>query len=227
MLKIYSLIILLTFALLTPTQASAMRFCDFSEKPKFSVKTASTKTRYIRGESARHLTSRAGHQGNSVGGLATSEMGVKVVPQFEIQEHKGRFCVALKKMKVVWLLKPEIYIASNFQKGSCEYSAVLAHEQEHLRRTRKFVRRYAPKFKKKVKKISKTMPTQMGPFNRRADVEKAMDDMLQNMLMRSMGYLEGIMPILVDWQAKVDTPEEYAKVFKKCKNWDKKYALSR
>lgn len=221
----YLLVLLLLIPLLLPSQAQAMRFCQF-EEPKYIVKLATTRTRYIRGKSARDLTEmHTGRSGNNIGGLGGGEIGYKVESQFEVMEHRGQYCVGVKNMKVTFYGKPQVHIASNFKKGSCEYSAVLGHEQKHIRTMRKFLREYAPRFKKEVAKISKTSRKQIGPI-RKSQIKDAQEELQDQMIRRLSSYLNKVIPVLSKRQKAVDSPEEYARVFRKCKNWDKKFAKS-
>jgi hypothetical protein len=208
-----------------PREAAAMRFCQF-EKPRVIVKMATTKTRYIRDQSARDLTEmHTGRSGNNIGGLGGGEIGYKIATKYNIMSQGGKYCVGLEAVKVTFYGKPEVHIASNFKRGSCEYTAVLGHEQIHIRTMRKFMREYAPKFKKEVARIAKSSRRHIGPI-REDQVEGAQEE-LQNQYARQLSaYLGKVLPILGSRQKKVDSPEEYARVFKKCKNWDRKFSKS-
>ncbi|MCB1651941.1 MAG: hypothetical protein KDI46_07815 [Alphaproteobacteria bacterium] len=195
-----------------------MRFCQF-EDPKMIVKLGKRPTKYIKGHSARHLTSMQGHTAGTILGLADSGMGLEIRTQFEIAEQDGRYCVGIKAMKVLWLALPTVYLASDYKKGSCEYTAVLAHEQIHIRRNNQFISEYAPRFKKEVGKISKQMRTQIGPIGEN-QIQAAQTELENQMYERLINqFFDRYIPELNRRQSKVDSPEEYAKVFAKCKNW--------
>jgi hypothetical protein len=218
--------LMMVMATLAPRSAHAMRFCQF-EKPRVIVKMATTKTRYVRDQSARDLTEmHTGRSGNNIGGLGGGEIGYKIATKYNIMSQRGKHCVGLEAVKVTFYGKPEVHIASNFKRGSCEYTAVLGHEQIHIRTMRKFMREYAPKFKKEVARIAKSSRRHIGPI-RENQIEEAQAD-LQNAYVQQLSiYLGKVLPILGQRQKKVDSPEEYDRVFAKCKNWNRKFAQSK
>ncbi|MBX2833367.1 MAG: hypothetical protein KTR28_00180 [Micavibrio sp.] len=203
------------------TPAAAQRYCAF-EKPKFTTRLAMTKTRYIRTKSSRELTDLAGHINSQVGGLGGGEIGFKLDTKFEVREEGGRYCVGLTHAKVIFYGKPEVHIASNFKKGTCEYTAVLGHEQRHIRTMKQFISEKAPDFAHEVKRIARSTRYKIGPIAEN-QVENAQMDLQEDIIRQVEIYLNSIMPTLATRQAKHDTPKEYAKVFDKCKRWDEKF----
>ncbi len=205
------------------SEAQAMVPCRDS-KPSLSVKTATTRTKYIRTKSAKDLTDLHGGGGGSiVGGLGGGEIGFRTETQFEIKSQGNQACVLLKRVEVKFYAKPEIHVASNFGRNSCEYAAVLNHENGHIRILRKFVREYSPKVKRHLIKVAKRLDTAEGPIPATNSAVKRAQEKLQNQFIKEMEKLnEKIMPVLAKRQKAFDNPREYARVESKCKKWDQK-----
>ena len=160
-------------------------------------------------------------QGSAVGGLGGGEIGFKTASKFEITHQGDQACVNLTGIDVSFYAKPEIHIASNFQRASCEYNAVMGHEKGHIRIMLRFLREYSPNIKREIHRIAANMKTVEGPVNK-SDVEKIQNKMQADFLDRLTAYNKKLMPILASRQQKYDSPEEYARVAKQCRKWDEK-----
>lgn len=201
---------------------SQVRFCEF-DQPKYEVKMAMAPTKYIRTKSADFLTHSQGQEksGSVVGGLGGGEIGYKSEIELQVMSQNDRYCVGLSKVKVVFYGKPEVHIASNFERGSCEYTAVLTHEQKHINTMKKFIREYAPRFKREVRDISRNTKRFLGPMSKN-QINYAQEKLQQPLNETLERYLSQILPVLSTRQSEIDTAEEYAAVRAKCKNWDAK-----
>ena len=200
--------------------ASAQLRCSAST-PSLSVKTSTTNTKYIRTKSAKDLTEIHGGHGSTVGGLGGGEIGFKAETRFEVASQGSQACVKLKSVDVTFFAKPEIHIAKNFGRGTCEYSAVLAHEQGHIRILRKFVREYSPKVKQELRRIVRQLDTSIGPMSR-SKVEVTQNRLQKQFITKLEQYQDKIMPILEARQKRFDSPEEYKRVASKCRKWDQR-----
>ncbi len=191
-------------------------------KPKLSFKTATTRTKYVRTKSSSDLTNMHGGGGKSkVGGLGGGEIGFKTESRFEVTEQGGQACVKLKAVYVTFYAKPEIHVASNFGRSTCEYNAVLAHENGHIRILRKFVREYSPKVKQDLSRMIAKVDPAIGPISKR-DIQKAQKKIQDEISKKIQKYNTKIMPVLSKRQQKHDSPTEYRRVSNQCKKWAKK-----
>ncbi len=205
--------------LLSANDAHALR-CE-KTTPKYSFKTATARTEYIRTKSASSLTEMHGSSPEStVGGLGGGETGFKLETEFSYIADGPAACVNLTKVNLTFYAKPTIHIASNFRRGSCEYGAVMAHEKKHIRELQKFVREYGPKMKNHlVKNVLPTTTTFYGPID--ADkVDKAQQKIQDDLFEGLQAYQQEIMPVLQKRQQDIDSPAEYARVDSKCSGWD-------
>lgn len=219
--------ITLIVAMSFPSNASAQRISCKDANPSLSVKTATTRTKYVRTKSAKDLTDLHGGGGNSiVGGLGGGEIGFRTATKFEVSSVGDKACVKLKRLEVKFYAKPEIHVASNFSRNSCEYAAVLNHENGHIRILRKFVREYSPKVKQEMMQVAKRLDTAIGPIPV-SNVEKAQKKLQQEFIKELQRINDKIMPVLAKRQQAFDNPKEYARVASKCRKWDQKLARDR
>jgi hypothetical protein len=198
------------------------RMCD-STRPRTDVSALTTKTRYIRTKSAFKLTAMHGMDGRNITlGLGGGEIGYETHGKFKVMEQDGEACVSLDQVRVKFYAKPQVHIASNFKRGSCEYNAVLGHEQKHIRTLRRFHKEYAQALKKKLPEIAgKVKPSGVIPASQ---VEYAQNRMLEQVAAGVEAYLSKAVGVLGRRQGHVDSPSEYRRVFALCDNWNEQIA---
>ena len=213
-------VFLCAFMSVKPAQAQLP--CKAS-KPKLSVKTLTTRTKYVRTKSSNDLSNmHGGKLGTSqVGGLGGGEIGFKTESRFDVTQKGNQACVRLKTVDVTFFAKPEIHIASNFGRTTCEYNAVMAHENGHIRILRKFVREYSPKVKQELARIAAQTDPAIGPI-KKSQISKAQTKIQDQFFKKIQKYHVKIMPVLERRQQAHDNPAEYKRVAAKCKKWDKK-----
>lgn len=80
----------------------------------------------------------------SVSGLMSGSIQLKNNISFLHETHPltQQSCIFLKAIDVEINLDPTIFVASEFPKGSCMHSAILAHEFKHVEVDQKLVNRY-------------------------------------------------------------------------------------
>jgi len=223
---ILSLVMLAVLLLPQNADAQTRRFenaisklCS-NEAPKVTVKLATAPTKYIKTQNAQSLTAMHNTGRGVTLGLAGGPISITTQGQFQVTSQDEKACVELKTLEVLFWAKPQVMIASNFQKGSCEYREVLAHEQKHIRTLRRFVQKQAPELRKEVHKIVKSSRTQYKVKENK--ISSAQKEIEQQIFTRLTAFQNKIMPILQNQQTAIDSPEEYARVAAKCENWGKK-----
>lgn len=191
-----------------------------SKSTQTSVKIATNNTKYIKSKSADNLTALHNKGTGVTLGLAGGPIEVSIQSSFSITSRNNSACVKLEKLIVLLKAKPEIHIASNFRQGTCEYREVLAHEQKHIAELRRFIREHAPKLTREVRKIVRTSETKK--IVSETQVKRAQNQIQQDIIARINAYQEKIMDVLRYRQTLIDSPEEYKRVSRLCRNWDKK-----
>lgn len=190
--------------------------------PALYFKTATSPIQYTQNQSSEILTQIHGNKTSgegAVGGIGGGEIGFKTELSYEIHKRASEACVILKSVTVILYTKPKIAIASNFKPGSCEYKAVMEHEQMHVNILQKFAKARIPEAKSYFLNVLRRMKPVVGPIHP-AQSEKA-QIALQNAFQSHVeAYSEKILPHLMAQQTAIDTPQEYTRVTKKCKNWE-------
>lgn len=208
-----------------PSAQNTQEFCK-STRTQSTVKLATAKTKIIRNQNANSLTALHGaaHGASVTLGLAGGPIEITMKGRFTVRTKGSASCVNLEQLDVLLWTKPVLFIASNFNKGSCEYREVLKHEQKHIRTLRDFVKKSAPELKREVKNILRTEETTIavetgGEDNAQQQIETAFFRRLE-------AFQTQMIAALNTRQAKIDSPEEYARVHAQCRNWDRKLATS-
>ena len=108
----------------------------------------------------------------------------------------------------------DIFIASEYRRDSCAYRAILSHEREHVRVAREQLNRFAPRFRQALH--SRDVPSPSNPrFTTqppKAEIEELVDRLVSPVF-------DQLNVTMANAQARLDTPEEYARIQAKCSDW--------
>ena len=206
-----------------PTTAQADYFnCD-TGAPFIQVHPITKPVKYVRDVSSAELTSnhpellKKGH--HSIGGTGGGAIGLESDVRYEIKKLGKRGCVRIKSIKGIFIAKPVIHIASDYRRGSCEYNAILEHEQKHIRVMKSFHKKYAPKIKKELRKVA--LQLQSKGIVPARDVKKRQKEMQSYIQQYVQAYTADIMQELDRKQKAIDTYAEYKRVAEKCTGWNR------
>ncbi len=204
--------------------AYAGGLCD-AQRPSTSVTYEIEKTRYEKSVSFRTLTMMHSNGKQRVLGTAGGNVGSSFNLKFEMEPVKGSqdlFCLQLKDIDAVFYAKPVIHIASEFRLGTCEYNRVLAHENKHVKTLKREHKRAMPSFSKHMRLIKRILPD-LEPVTMRSmpEQQKIYGDIVKDHI---NSFVEALSADVAKEQAKIDTPEEYAKVWKRCEKWEERMA---
>lgn len=189
--------------------------------PRIDVIQLQKPTEFVRNFTSTGLTKM--HEGNfrmdapSVLGLGGGPMSLKLDTVYETKREGSVSCVRPGGISITFTITPVIMIARNYEKGSCEYEAVLTHEQKHIDAFSDFQTLYADKLKAYVARIARERIRAKVVSNVNVAFEqKQMDQTLKTAL---DSYLETMQEALYKRQMKIDSPQEYAHVAAQCSNW--------
>lgn len=146
-----------------------------------------------------------------------TEMSLSDDLEFESTQAAGPFRAWVKVADVDFSMKRlEVYISNQYPAGSCQYRAVLAHENDHVSINRSTYQRYLKKLKKELGKLA--LPTRSRPWVVRTQQEAS--DRVGAMLRSVRDRVEReFMLENRRLNAKIDTLASYRRVSAKCKNW--------
>jgi len=203
---------------IAPAQAAELR-C-MTRTPFVQVNPIIRRTRHVRDMSSANLTKfhkdKLGN-GTFIGGTGGGKVGLDTDIRYEIKTQGNQGCVSIKSIKGVFYAEPVIHIASDFVRGSCEYRAVLEHEQKHIDVLKDFHRKHDFDIKQEIRALAKHYQSK-GPIP--ADRVKQQQHYIHNKIQEHVrAYSARIMQELNEQQQQVDTPEEYARVKAQCTGW--------
>jgi hypothetical protein len=173
-------------------------------------------TAQIEAMSGIQAPSRAAHEP----GLTLFEY--EVSSQYEMSE-KGRsatgpLLIWAKSVGVNFsITRMEVYVSSQYARGSCQYQAVLAHENTHVAINERAYKKYRALLIQALGR-DRALPTRDHPM--RVSSEQEGEDILDR-------HIKGILtPLEERFQAedkrenaKIDTPASYARTQAKCRDW--------
>lgn len=197
-------------------QAQAMQCQTRDVEMRF--KPAVSKVKFNTNQSVQDLTNL--HSDNkargAVTGLTSASIFYEYEALFKITQTDAGFCVAIDKMKMLYRAEPIVYISSELERGSCEFKAVLKHENKHVRALKRVHAQHAQAFKKDVENALERIQAK-GPIPENginAAKEKMQDD---------LDYFldEKLLPIVqaaAKAHNRIDSPSEYETVSTACLN---------
>ncbi len=149
-------------------------------------------------------------------GLTLAQIGIRPSASFVIRAlRSGRFC-AFPQSITVEIGYPEftIWVDRRYRRGTCEYQAILDHEQDHIRIYREQLRLFIDGFRQKIARlIRQQRPT----FAASADYAV---DQVKNQLFGRILPLRGELQRIADQaNSAIDTTASYQAIQDLCRNW--------
>lgn len=128
----------------------------------------------------------------------------------------GGYCVYLTGLDVQFGFKRmDVYIAAEFEPGTCEYRSVLDHENQHVSLHKGALRDFAPRFRAEVEKVLRAQ----APVYAR-DAQAGMDQALAAVDKGMSGLLNQFQKLTAERNAPLDSASNYEATGKLCENWN-------
>lgn len=213
-------IALLVFVFFLYAYSPAFASVCGGSKPSSYLYSDIASIKYIRTHNVDGLNNL--HQSDGeVLGLAGGPIGTRLEMTFETVPYQGSlYCLNSKKIEATFFAEPTIYIARNFDRGSCEYKAVLRHEMKHVNEQKKLFHEYIPRYKWHLSEIAQKLPRLEPVSIQNVDEQKKY---IFNYIQTEMQkYQSEMLSVLAQRQQKIDTAEEYERVQNVCHRWDQK-----
>jgi TPR repeat protein len=152
-------------------------------------------------------------------GLMKENLHVETLQKPKAIPMDKKLCFWLTGFEVVLRYpKVDVFVASEYPWGSCPYKAILAHEEEHVDVARRNLDKFAPL-------IEKALDSTLIPTGRNAALFESPDDARQHMLDLADEILEPIVEAMIKALKKaqkiVDSPQSYARVWRRCSHWQR------
>lgn len=221
--KIPAVFLCAALLLMVPATARAKQCA--SPKTIMAFKSAVTDTKYNVSESAFDIHNLYGgtHGAGLVTGLSLSPLSYEFEGLFKVTEVDGGFCIALDKMKMLYKAEPIVFISKELPRKSCEFKAVLRHENKHVRALKNVHGRTSSEFKAHVENSLERIRA-IGPIPK-SKIEAARDKMQDELTRLLDDYLKDVMAELTYEQNKIDSPSEYKRVNAECTEWSGRLRL--
>lgn len=156
-------------------------------------------------------------------------LGVTVTKtMFEVQggsaavRRGAGFCAYLTSVDVDFgWRRVEVYVPSEFPKGTCEYNTVIDHENQHVAINRALLREFAPRMRARIEAIlARTPPV----FVRRP--EGSADAAVAGLHAQLSGMLKEFEALHAQRNAAIDSPANYKALTAMCKDWGRTDGLA-
>jgi hypothetical protein len=129
---------------------------------------------------------------------------------------RGGYCIYINKVEAEFGWKRmDVYVASDFKPGTCEYRAVLDHENQHVSINNTALKEFAPRVRAALEKV---LQDQKPVFSH--DGQIGTDAALDAVQDRMNGYLDQFQRLTADRNAPLDSQNNYGETAKLCSNWD-------
>lgn len=178
--------------------------------------------RYIETASRQRLRQLQGRHATYVAsgwqpiGLTLAELGlgISVSVRSEVMSD-GRFCSVLSAVEAtVGYDVIDVYIAREYQRGSCQYSVILNHERQHVVVFETTLNEHIPLLLQVLERTAE----EMRPIKGR-DRNRAARDMQAKMQDAAREVLDRIGATLDRRNARLDTDDQYRREQRQCAHW--------
>ena len=156
-------------------------------------------------------------------GVTYSEIVFYIAGNTTIVPRGAGYCVYLETVDAEFGWKrTEVHIASEFPRGTCEYNAVLDHENQHLSIIKSAVSESAPRVRAELERELRRQPP-IFTRNPQTAADRAVEDLY--------GRMQGVVARFQQAQAGrhgvIDSSRNYGAIADLCPNWDKNLTTSR
>lgn len=157
-----------------------------------------------------------------VGGLMAGGIELKHSASIGYISHPSynMSCLWYDTLKIDIGIKPTIYIAREFNKGTCMHNAIMEHEMKHIQADIDIVNEYANKIGYDInRKLTDEYIYGPIPSSGTADLQKAMMEDITAIIKK---YIVELKTERRTAQQKIDSADEYDSVSAKCKKRKRK-----
>jgi hypothetical protein len=208
-----------------PAHAQKHAWCKPSGGASIQVKTSTDEILWDYSKSEKDLNKFKIDTINPYGKSVITDVGGLMQGGIMMQEQMrystltrssvGQICYWYDNVVVTLHIKPTIYIASEFPRGTCKHNAIREHELKHVAVDREIVNKYAALLGSAVQEIVNRKPI-YGPYHvaQSKEVEAFLNQQLSVALKR---YSQEMDDERKKRQQGIDSLAEYERVNKLCK----------
>ncbi|MEH6403976.1 MAG: hypothetical protein V7750_11425 [Sneathiella sp.] len=124
----------------------------------------------------------------------------------------GSSCMGIKKIKLSYGFdKMKVYVANKYKKQTCQYKAILKHENTHVKINEDILEEFSKQFRKNMKSKIDGMNVQRGRH-----LKKMKRQIGREISVKLKSQSELFQKMLDKEHSKIDTPENYKKIHGSC-----------
>jgi hypothetical protein len=212
-------------ALLAPPAAAARDSCPAQAGTiDVNFQTQSRAPSYNNTLNVTGIRNLIHERGTAVAGPHTQALGVTIVtPSFGLEAHTqylsqdGGYCVYLRGVDATFGFHDlDVYVASEYPPGSCEYRTILDHENQHVAINKNGLLRDAPLVRAALEQlVAEVRPV----FS--ADPHAATQAITADLSRRMQASLDSFENDLAQRHAQIDTNSNYKATSEVCRDWDR------
>jgi hypothetical protein len=220
MWTIHVAVVILAFA---STPAMAARCDALGTSVQVSVKTNAGKVVYRTAHGRADLNALQRRHGGNRSAIAGHPLGLTLA-QFQVNLltrvkililGPNQHCAALANVEVTLTFEDfQVYIDRRYKRGSCEYRAILEHENEHVRLFRDSLERHQWEVRDVVEDAARRIPPIIVARPNNAPI--ILQDKVMQMIQPTIDRLNRTADAA---NAAIDTPGSYASVQRRCTRW--------
>lgn len=172
-------------------------------------------TAQIESMSAIKAPSRAAHEPGLT--LFEYEFSSQFELSLQARRPEGPYQYWIKTLNVRFdVNRMDVYISSQYPVGSCQYNAVLGHENTHVSINSRLFKKYLRLVRAQLARVP--LPTRKHPWTAatQAQAEADLDGRIKPIMKR---FEENFAAEDRRENAKIDTPASYARTSAKCRDW--------
>lgn len=150
-------------------------------------------------------------------GVMQGDVDLRWFINYKVEEYRDGICfwVASADVKLAYR-QLDVFIASDYEPGSCQYEAILDHENEHVQVARSIMSPYAQQIQASLTTLSIPTPDLPSVADSPEEARAQVNEVFRQQL---MPVRERMFRVLRARQAEVDTMENYRRTFKQCRRW--------
>lgn len=206
------------------TTSHAESWCEAKSPPSINIHTSTDDISYNYSLSKKDLdhfeistvNPYASNVITDVGGLMKGGIETKQNLSFGTMTNYAtqEICFWYDKVDIYLHIKPTIYIANDFPRGSCMFNAIMEHEQKHVLVDREIVNKYAATIGNAIQgDIARSRLFGPSPLSQKNEIQSAIGKKVQDLLNQ---YTTQMSDERRKRQQKIDSLEEYERINHLC-----------
>ncbi len=188
---------------------------------KTSMKNKLYKTKSFRGTTKGFTQYTQGHSrsdSKTLGFVEYKGLTTKFNTKYEvIKVGNDKYCIKMTKVRGYFNVRPKLFMPIDYKKNSCEYKQILKHEKRHLKALKDFHNSYSKRFNAHLGRLARTVPV-LKPVSK-AEIGEVTAYLDNYFISGFKNFEYEAWMSLLKKQAKIDSPQEYLGVAKRCNNW--------